>query len=613
MLYSSMHLPLRPAPRVPVALTLALSLLAIFAAPLSALPPAGPTHLPDVPRSLLPNRALNSASLYNIGGEFARAKVIAAAGDQSAAIEFEVYRKPAQAWRAQYLLPITSALYSGDELLLTFKFRAVAPSTQAILGVSLHNKKSYMPLIHTQVAAGPHWRAVQLRQTLWQNMPGGADGLYFSLGEQKQRVQVADLALRVVKTGVQSLHFGGHWRRQAQQRIWLYRMAPLTVRVLDSTGRAWPGAKVHVAMLRHAFEFGTAVDADWLVSRSANAQKYRDTFLKYFNHAEFENDLKWPEWDNPANRKRTLQAITWLQAHHIGIRGHNLVWPNWRYLPDKVFQLRHQPAELRQMAARHVADETRMLAGKGDCWDVVNEALDNHSLQNILGKNILVSWYKIAHQNDPHAILYINEYGIVTNGGDTRLKRLRYERLIHFLLDGKAPLGGIGVQCHFDENITPPQRVVDILDELAANHCQLAVTELDINLPNRNIQGEYMSDFLTAAFSVPGVVGINQWGFWAGRHWRPQAALWNKAWILRPAGKAYIHLVYHVWWTDKKAQTNRAGLYATRGFLGEYRISASAGGKEATEVTKLVTLSRGGMQVTLRLPGRPAKHPPLKR
>ncbi|NNM84897.1 MAG: hypothetical protein HKL96_03950 [Phycisphaerales bacterium] len=603
----------RSAAHRPAVLKLALGLLAIFAAPPWALPAVPKAHLPDLPRSLLPHKALNPTGLYNIGGHFARAKVIAATGDQSASLEFDVYHKPSQAWRAQYLLPVTSAVYSGDELELSFKFRAVAPSTQATLNVSLHNKKSYIPLMHAIVTSGPHWRAVQLYQTTWQSVPGGADGLYFSLGEQKQRIELADISLRVVKTGIKSLHFGGQWRRQAQRRIWLYRMAPLTVCVLDSTGRPWPQAKVHVAMLRHAFEFGTAVDADLLVGKSAIAQKYRHTFLKYFNHAEFENDLKWPEWDNPAKRKRTLQAIAWLQAHHIGIRGHNLVWPHWRYLPEKVFQLRHQPAALRQMVARHVANETRMLAGKVDCWDVVNEALDNHSLQDILGKSILISWYKIAHQNDPHAVLYINEYGIVTNGGHTRLKRLRYERLIHFLLDGKAPLGGIGVQCHFGRDITPPQRVVDILDELAANHCQLAVTELDINLPNRKIQGEYMSDFLTAAFSVPGVVGINQWGFWAGRHWRPEAALWNKAWTLRPVGKAYIHLVYHDWWTDKKAQTNQAGLYATRGFLGAYRISASSGGKKASEVSKLVTLSRSGMQVTLRLPGKATPHPPLKR
>ena len=606
MLYFSMRLPVRPAPYHRVALAMAVGLLAIFTALLPARPPAPPSPATDSPHSLLPDRTLNPASLYNIGGRFATAKVIAATGDQSAAIEFDIHHKPTQAWRAQYLLPVTPALYSGDELELTFKFRAVAPSTSAIVDVSVHNKKSYVPLMHTQVAAGPHWRAVQLHQTIWQNVPGGAEGLYFSLGQQKQRIELADLSLRVVKTGLKSLHFGGQWRQQAQRRIWLYRMAPLTVRVLDSTGRPWPQARVHVAMLRHAFEFGTAVDANLLVGNSPNAQKYRHTFLKYFNHAEFENDLKWPQWDNPANRQRTLQAIAWLQAHHIGIRGHNLVWPNWRYLPEKVRQLRHQPAKLRQMVARHIANETRMLAGKVDCWDVVNEALDNHALQDILGKNILINWYKIAQQNDPHAVLYINEYGIVTQGGHTRLKRLRYERLIRFLLDGKAPLGGIGVQCHFGRDITPPQRVVDILDELAANHCQLAVTELDINLSNRTIQGEYMSDFLTAAFSVPGVVGINQWGFWAGRHWRPQAALWNKAWTLRPVGKAYIRLVYHVWWTDIKADTNQAGLYATRGFLGEYRISASSGGKKAPAVSKLVALSRGGMQVTLRLPGKPA-------
>lgn len=94
-------------------------------------------------------------------------------------------------------------------------------------------------------------------------------------------------------------------------------------------------------------------------------------------------------------------------------------------------------------------------------------------------------------------------------------------------------------------------------------------------------------------------------GFWAGRHWRPDAALWRKDWSIKPAGEAYRELVFRQWWTDEKLTTDDRGDAKVRGFLGGYRVIAEHDGREATHE---LTLTAEGTQVTLTL-GRGSADP----
>jgi hypothetical protein len=86
---------------------------------------------------------------------------------------------------------------------------------------------------------------------------------------------------------------GAAWRTEADARIESIRKGDLTVQVRDEAGNAVPGAEVSVAMKKHAFGFGSAVTADLITGTNAT---YKQKFLKNFNKAVLENDLKWPAW-----------------------------------------------------------------------------------------------------------------------------------------------------------------------------------------------------------------------------------------------------------------------------------------------------------------------------
>jgi hypothetical protein len=97
------------------------------------------------------------------------------------------------------------------------------------------------------------------------------------------------------------------------------------------------------------------------------------------------------------------------------------------------------------------------------------------------------------------------------------------------------------------------------------------------------------------------VDSIIMWGFWEGRHWLPNAALFRRDWTIKPNGQAYQDLVFKQWWTNADGKSDNRGAYRTRGFLGDYDISVTApNGQTKTVSAKLV---KGGATVAIRLDG----------
>ena len=102
-------------------------------------------------------------------------------------------------------------------------------------------------------------------------------------------------------------------------------------------------------------------------------------------------------------------------------------------------------------------------------------------------------------------------------------------------------------------------------------------------------------DFVT--FSHPSLEGVIMWGFWEGRHWYPDAALYRKDWSIKPNGKAWEDLVLRQWRTEVTGKSDNKGKFSTRGFLGTYKIEVMHNGKK--KVLDNVKLEKTG--TTLRV------------
>ena len=206
--------------------------------------------------------------------------------------------------------------------------------------------------------------------------------------------------------------------------------------------------------------------------------------------------------------------------------------------------------------------------------------------------------FAACQQANPAAILYVNDYDILTG------KLLDpYVQQIRSLLDQGVAIGGIGVQGHIRQPITP-QQVQKSLDTLAQFHLPIKITELDVVAATEAEQAQILTDVLRVAFAHPAVQGIYQWGFWEGAHWEPKAALLNKNFQPRPAGTAYQTLVHQQWWTQATGKTDPQGHWQTQAFFGDYEAIVTLNNQTVRQTFSTSPLKGQPQVVTIAIPPR---------
>lgn len=502
----------------------------------------------------------------------------------------------------------TVAVKKDDSVLATFWIRCAAPENgecSTRLNVEL-GRDPWTKSVSKGILSDTAWREQKVLFRMAADYAPGDYNIEFWMGAQVQTVEIGGVAfdnygqgLTAADFGLDSLYAGAAedapWRREAEARIDRFRKAELEVTVVDASGRPIEGVEVHVAMKRHAFGFGTAVAADQLLQNTSDAEKYRQFLIDNFNMVVFENDLKWPGWES--NRQRALNGIDWCRKNNLSrIRGHNLVWPSWRYMPADVQRLAGDPAALRQRVFSHIDDVMGATRGLLAEWDVINEPYTNFDLMRILGDEEMAAWFKRARAADPGAHLFINDYSILSNGGGDLAHRNHYFNTIRFLDENGARVDGIGMQGHFSSP-TPPETMLRILDRFGQFGKVIEITEYDFNTTDEELQAKFTRDFLITVFSHPSVRAFLMWGFWEGRHWLPNGAMIRRDWTSKRMHSVWRELVYSTWWTDVRARAD-TGILKVRGFQGEYEVTARAGDKSVTE---WLFLPEQGVKLTLKL------------
>ncbi len=520
--------------------------------------------------------------------------------------------KPANPYSFQLTLPSTADVKKGGALLAVFYARAIPPlppddeaRTEFVFELS---GAPYTKSASHPVTFGVEWRKFYVPFEAKADLSAGKANVSFRAGYDPQTIEIGGFQLlqyppEIARKDLPAtpISYVGRdanaaWRKAADERIEKLRKADLAITVSDAYGQPIPGAKVAVRMKRHAFGFGSAVDAQMLFSKGADGDRYREAITRNFNKVVIENHLKWHVWEK--DRESGPAAVKWLRDHGLEVRGHCLVWPGKRNLPQSAVDLFDRPEALRKTVLDHVTDEATALKGQLVEWDVLNEPFSNTDLQRILGEEILADAFKAAREADPQPTLFINDYSILETCGKDSAHQDHYEKTIRSLLEQGAPVQGIGIQGHFGEDLTPVPRLLEIMDRFGKFGLPIQITEFDINTYDEALQADYTHDFMTAIFSHPSSNGILSWGFWENRHWIGNAAMFRADWSLRPAGEAWRKLVFETWWTNAQGKSDKHGGFAVRGFLGDYEIAVTAGRKSATVPARL---EMGGAKVAVTL------------
>ncbi|HTN22260.1 MAG TPA: endo-1,4-beta-xylanase [Pelobium sp.] len=253
------------------------------------------------------------------------------------------------------------------------------------------------------------------------------------------------------------------------------------IAVKSKTANAEKGLKDYY---KSYFPIGVAVSARNLSGQSA------EFILKNFNSLTPENAMKMgvihPQ-ENRYNWRDADSIVNFAQHHNLKVRGHNLCWheqaPNWMFKNADGSQVNKET--LLKRLKEHIFTVVKRYKGKIYVWDVVNEAIDDDStkyLRNslwyqICGEDFIMKAFEYAHEADPTAKLFYNDYNT-----ERPEKTERVYRLVKMLVDKKVPIHGVGLQGHWSIFEPSEQELKNTIAKFSSLGLEVQITELDMSV-----------------------------------------------------------------------------------------------------------------------------------
>lgn len=525
------------------------------------------------------------------------------------ALRVETTRDLSPPWAIEVRASFGRKVSKGDVALVRFYARAISSTDETGMGqvrVAVQRAGGdYHQSLDSTVQMRAEWQEFLLPFAFADDLAAGEGELTFGFGFKRQVVEIGgievlDFGSKVARSALPKTRFtyagrepDAAWRHEALARIEQVRKSNFVIEVRDAAGQPAGGGVVRVEQVRSAFQFGSALQFKRLVSDKPEDANYRAVAQELFNAASPENDLKWYAWigegKNTATRDETFAALRWLRASGFHVRGHVLVWPGWKNLPEVVRKLKggKEQAQIPAMVTAHIADIAAATREWVQEWDVLNEPFDNHDLMALFGNDVMLDWFKAAAANTaPGAPLYLNDYSNHDLVAD-RPHCMEFFKVAKFLRTKGAPLGGLGLQGHISAQPNPPINVLATLEAYAELKLPIRITEFDVDTDDEQLQADYTRDFLILAYSHPSVVGVQHWGFWQSAHWRPKSALFRADWSEKPSAKVYRDLVLRQWRTRLQGTAGAKGRVAGRGFHGDYVVTVEKDGKRAEQTFTL--------------------------
>ena len=247
------------------------------------------------------------------------------------------------------------------------------------------------------------------------------------------------------------------------------------------------------------FTIGVAVNPT-----NVSAREQMDLIVREFNSITAENVMK-PGEIHPAegvwNFEEADRVANFCRQNGIPLRGHNLCWHSqfcdWMFTDKKGKPVSKEVFYKR--LREHIHTVVNRYKDVVYAWDVVNEAISDQGfarpgeepnpyrisrLYQLCGDEFIAKAFEFAHEADPDAILFYNDYNETDPG-----KRDRIYNMVKKMQEAGVPITGIGMQGHY--NIYGPSD--EDIEAAIVKYSQLVkhihVTELDIRV-NEDMGGQ---------------------------------------------------------------------------------------------------------------------------
>jgi endo-1,4-beta-xylanase len=271
-------------------------------------------------------------------------------------------------------------------------------------------------------------------------------------------------------------------------------VAATALNLLLLTFGLWAGEQAPMTLkeaFRGSFLIGAALNPGEFTESDARAAAL---VKAQFDSVSPENVLKWASVHPEPDRydfDLPDKYVAFGEKNHMFIIGHTLVWHH--QTPKWVFEdAKGNPVDRETLLKRlqeHIQTVVGRYKGRVNGWDVVNEALNDDGTLGqtpwlkIIGEDYIAKAFEFAHEADPKAELYYNDYSL-----ENEAKRNGALELLRKLKAQGVPVTGVGLQGHY--GIEWPS--VEQLDATIAGFAKLGVkvmiTELDVDVLPRAIQ-----------------------------------------------------------------------------------------------------------------------------
>lgn len=288
---------------------------------------------------------------------------------------------------------------------------------------------------------------------------------------------------------------------------------------------------------------GTAV-----IPFDLNTPAYNAVLAEQFSVVTPGNAMKWGSVEPTQGVFDWSDAdalVSFAEQHGQLVRGHTLLWhnqlPNW--LTAGVANGTISNSQLTGLLEQHIFTEVGRYRGRIWQWDVANEFFTDSNPSGInpndfwvsnLGPGIIPQAFRWAHEADPHALLFYNDYNIAGEDG-TNAKSDAVFAWLRQMLDQGVPIDGVGNQGHLDTQFGfSGTRMTADLARYASLGLKVAITEADVRTfvdgPTTQVPTDNLSMFaqpyefgqmIKAALAVPECISFTVWGFGDADSWVP--------------------------------------------------------------------------------------------
>lgn len=266
-----------------------------------------------------------------------------------------------------------------------------------------------------------------------------------------------------------------------------------------------------------------------------NNEAYQASIKAQYDIVTPENCMK-PQPIHPKEGKYNFETtdamVNWCKENGLKVWGHTLGWhsqsPTWFYQaenPEVEGEEQARPPRMnwdpnaprpsmsemwrkgikgelasREVALQRLKDHIFTVVGryKGSIigWDVFNESIEDGgdgstenlrdwSWYKVVGPDVLTYAFKWAHEADPDAQLYYNDYNIEQGAVENKGKHASSMLLLKRLIAEGAPITGVGIQGHWhlDTNLADVEKAIE---NYASLGLRVAITELDVTATGDN-------------------------------------------------------------------------------------------------------------------------------